>query len=79
MQPTLTDLSKPQAKLVFDCWNCTHRRDVTVIGGQQKVKCRARGWQPFQDGCSSWSDGKDLEHCHKAPEGFVPKKHGGRA
>lgn len=81
MQLTLTDLSKPQAKLVFDCWNCIHRKDISIIGGQQKVKCRARGWQPFQNSCNSWSDGKDLEHMttFAPPEGFVPKKHGGRA
>jgi hypothetical protein len=78
MQLTLTDLSKPQAKLVFDCWTCGFKRDIVMINGQQKVKCRVRGLLDFQDGCNSWSDGKDLEHCHKAPEGFVPKKYGGR-
>ena len=72
-QTKLTDLSKPQAKLVFDCWNCEHRKDTTITGGHQKVKCRVRGWQPFQDGCNSWSDGKDLAHFPKVPDGFVPR------
>ena len=75
-KPTAFAEDAPEpAKLVFDCWNCVHRKDISIIGGQQKVKCRVRGWQNFQEACHTWSDGKEAEHMQAfaPPEGFVPR------
>lgn len=65
-------------KPVFNCWTCLRKLDVIMLNGQQKVRCRARGLQDFQEYCRSWSDGNDLAHWPELPEGFVPKKYGGR-
>jgi hypothetical protein len=50
------------------------------MGGVQKVRCMGT-LRDFRTGCSSWSDGKELEYMDqfKPPAGFVPKKWRGRA
>lgn len=79
-QPTLTSFFDAPVAPVYNCWNCTLKKDVTMVNGQQLVKCRARGLIVFPAACSSWTDSKDAERMQAfaPPEGFTPKKYGGR-
>ena len=61
-QTTLSDLSgeaKPAA--INSCWNCHNKQDIVMLQGRQMVRCFG-SLKPFRQCCSSWSDGKELEH-----------------
>jgi hypothetical protein len=85
-QATLAAFSDPDHSLapaekphVYDCQNCNHFRGF-VPG--PKVRCIDRHKEIPKNGCSCWSDGKELEFMASIapPAGFVAKKYaGGRA
>lgn len=69
---------EPTEKLpVYDCQNCNHFRGF-VPG--PKVRCVDRHKEIPKNGCSCWSDGKELEYMASfaPPAGYLPKKWGGR-
>ena len=77
-QTTITSFSLPQLALpcANSCTDCVNRRGpIQVIGGKRKVRCFC-SLKDAREGCSSWSDGKELEYMElfRPPEGFVPKK-----
>ncbi len=59
--------------MVYDCSNCQNNKGI--VGA--KVKCMCRLKDIPLNGCSSWTDGKDLEEMLKfaPPPGFVPRKY----
>ena len=64
---------------VYDCQNCTHFRGF-VQG--PAVRCIDGNREIPKNGCSCWSDGKELEFRASIapPKDFVAKKYaGGRA
>ena len=61
------------APKTYNCWTCLMKIDVTIQEGRQKVHCKGNGLRDFREVCSSWSDGNDLQHFPKVPEGFVPR------
>jgi hypothetical protein len=82
-QTTLTAFSLPQLALpcANSCEDCVTREGpIQVIGGKLKVKCLGT-LRDARTGCSSWSDGKELEYLDsfRPPPGFVPKKWRGQA
>jgi hypothetical protein len=82
-QSTLTAFSAPQTALpVFDCGNCQNQKGLFSIEGKQTVQCMGKRKDVPQNGCSCWSDGKELEFMASIapPAGWQAKKYaGGRA
>ena len=62
-QTTLGDLSGEQDKpaAINTCWTCHNKQDIIMLQGNQMVRCFG-SLKPFRQNCSSWSDGKELEH-----------------
>jgi hypothetical protein len=81
-QTSLLDLAEPLISYPNRCQDCANRQGpIQNIGGKLKVRCLGY-LKDAREGCSSWSDGKELEYIEqfKPPAEFVPKKWaGGRA
>jgi hypothetical protein len=76
-QTTLADLDRPQTTICANsCKDCVNRQGpIQSIGGKLKVRCLG-SLKDVREGCSSWSDGKELEYMDqfKPPAEFVAKK-----
>ena len=73
-QTKLAAFSEDAPKPAYNCWTCLLKLDIIIQAGRQKVKCKGVGLRDFRDSCSSWTDGNDLAHFPKVPDGFQAKK-----
>jgi hypothetical protein len=81
-QTTLTAYTLPQLALpcANSCEDCVSRKGpIQSIGGKLMVRCMGT-LRPVKSGCSSWTDGKELEYMEqfKPPADFVRKSCRGR-